>query len=428
MRNLLRCRRGSVAFATVAALVPLIGIVALGAEAGSWYVIKQNAQNAADAAAYSGGLRLACSKAGDPNSCENNIALDYVYRGKQFADRNKFCDPRDGTYPCTNSPPTGTTQTVQIDQPTSDRVRARVSQQQSAYLSALLGLTTIDIGATAIVEIKNPKDVCGLGLGPSTNGITIGGSSLLSGGGCALMSNTAAKFNSLPSFSGSGWAVNTANGCSGGHCDVSVPHNYNVLPATNPLKVLDSKSFNSRTGPSTKPCGSGKVNNGNTCSLTENSASGVYSDLTVNSGGTLNFAPGTYFFYNATISLGGTVSGTGVTLILLGDSTINISGTVNLSAPTTNSFDSALNGVLIDDQAPNKSKNAVTVNGGSVAVGGTLYFPNVDVTWAGNVQNANTTCTSVIADSLTITGNSYLSTQGCGSNTIYRTQVIALVQ
>ena len=61
MHNLLRCRRGSAAFATVVALVPLIGVVALGGEAGSWYVTKQHAQNAADAAAYSGALRVACS-------------------------------------------------------------------------------------------------------------------------------------------------------------------------------------------------------------------------------------------------------------------------------------------------------------------------------------------------------------------------------
>ena len=56
MHNLLRCRRGSVAFATVVALVPLIGVVALGGEAGSWYVTKQHAQNAADVAAISGAL------------------------------------------------------------------------------------------------------------------------------------------------------------------------------------------------------------------------------------------------------------------------------------------------------------------------------------------------------------------------------------
>ena len=58
MYNFLRCRRGSAAFATVIALVPLIGVVALGGEAGSWYVTKQHAQNAADAAAIAGGWSL----------------------------------------------------------------------------------------------------------------------------------------------------------------------------------------------------------------------------------------------------------------------------------------------------------------------------------------------------------------------------------
>src|SRR5262245_57033205 len=107
---MLRCRRGSVAFVTVIALVPLIGVVALGAEAGSWYVTRKHAQNAADASAYSGALRVACSNAGGSN-CDT--AQDYIYRGKQFADRNSFCDPRDNSlYPCASSPPTGTTQKV----------------------------------------------------------------------------------------------------------------------------------------------------------------------------------------------------------------------------------------------------------------------------------------------------------------------------
>ena len=66
MHNLLRCRRGSAAFVTVVALVPLIGVVALGGEAGSWYVTKQHAQNAADSAAMSGALRSRFQKAADP--------------------------------------------------------------------------------------------------------------------------------------------------------------------------------------------------------------------------------------------------------------------------------------------------------------------------------------------------------------------------
>src|SRR4051812_3187877 len=150
---MLRCRRGSAAFATVAALVPLIGVVALGGEAGSWYVTKQHAQNAADAAAYSGALWVACS---DPTKCDKT--QNYVDRGKQFAARNGFCD--------SGCAPTGTSQTVQIDQPTGDRVRAIVSQHQPGYLSRVLGLFPggLDIRAQAIAQVQNPKDLCFLGL------------------------------------------------------------------------------------------------------------------------------------------------------------------------------------------------------------------------------------------------------------------------
>ena len=114
MRNLLRCRRGSAAFATVVALVPLIGVVALGAEAGSWYVTKQHAQNAADAAAYSGGLVAGMSECS--GTCADTQSVDY--RGKEFAAQNAFCNAGDTSYPgsqCATSLPTGTSQTVQIN-------------------------------------------------------------------------------------------------------------------------------------------------------------------------------------------------------------------------------------------------------------------------------------------------------------------------
>jgi Flp pilus assembly protein TadG len=418
VRNLLRCRRGSVAFATVIALVPLIGVVALGAEAGSWYVTKEHAQNAADAAAYSGALRLACDISGS-STCDTAHNIDY--RGKQFADRNKFCNPLDTSYPCANSPPAGTTRTVAIDQPTSSRVRAIVSQQQPTSLAAVLGLTTVNIGALAIAEVQNPKQVCALGLGPSNNALTIGGSSQITGiTGCALMSDTAVKYNSTPTFSGSGWGVNAVNGCvaSAGHCALSVPYNYNMLPATNPLKGLDTASFNTASGKTTKQNCSGR--------LQPNNATSLYGDLTCTNGNTVTFAAGTYFFYNATIKInGGTVNGTGVTLVLLGNSSLTINGgTINLSAPTTNTFSSSLNGVLIDDQAT----GAVTVNGSTVQLGGAMYFPKADVTWGGNVQSLTTTCTEVIAKTLTINGNSYLSTDNCAPGTISKTQVVALVQ
>jgi hypothetical protein len=141
--------------------------------------------------------------------------------------------------------------------------------------------------------------------------------------------------------------------------------------------------------------------------------------------------PGTYFFYKATIKVtGGQLKGTGVTLVLLGDSQLTINGgTVDLSAPATNSFSSDLNGVLIDDQAPSKTSNKVTINGGGlVSLGGAMYFPHVDVNWSGNTASTNTTCSQVIAKTLDMSGGGYLSTQGCDPATIVYTQVVALVQ
>jgi hypothetical protein len=88
--------------------------------------------------------------------------------------------------------------------------------------------------------------------------------------------------------------------------------------------------------------------------------------------------------------------------------------------------------VLIDDQAPNRSNLAVTINGGAgvtLALGGAMYFPNVDVTMSGNSQNANTQCTEVIANSIDFSGGtSYLSTQSCAAGTVPITQVVVLVQ
>ena len=440
MRNVLRCRRGSVAFATVIALVPLIGVVALGAEAGSWYVTKQNAQNAADNAAMSGALTIAIQKAASPVVTD---AQTYDYRGRQFAAQNAFCNAGDTSYPgshCAASLPTGTSQTVQIDRGTynagaspswttdagGSSVRATVSQQQPAFLAAVLGLSTVNISARAIAEIQNPKDLCALGLGPESNGLTIGGSSVITGNGCALMSNTAVKYNGTADFSGSGWAVNGVSGCvaSAGHCDLSVPYNYSMLPATNPLAVLDTQSFNSWTATGSP--------NDLACSgtLTPNGSTNLYRNLTCTNLDTVTFSPGTYFFYNGKIRInGGTVTGTGVTLVLLGNSSLDISGgTVNLSAPATNATYPALSGVLIDDQAPTKSSNNVIINGSTVSLGGTMYFPNVEVTWGGNVQNTNTACTQVIANALTINGNAYLSTENCAPGTTGKTQVVALVQ
>ncbi len=474
MRNLLRSRRGSAAFATVIALVPLIGAVALGAEAGSWYVTWQHARNAADSAAYSGALRLACTIAGA--TCE---AQSVDYRAKQFAAQSAFCNSGDAAYPgtnCASSLPTGISQAVQIDigdynagaftTPAAgigNAVRAKVSQQQPAYLAAVLGLTTVNIPTQAIAQVQQPSKLCGLSLGPDPNGgggaLKLGGNVSNNGTGCPLMSDASVQFASTPSFTGSGWAVLGATGCSpAGTCaSATVTHNYFMPPAMDPLQRLKTETFNTASFSTPQgagnPCGgngNANISNGQSCTINQNTLTTAYSGrLSVAAGGTVNFQSiagggtyyfsgnvtiagtatlqaGTYFFKDSAITFSGTVTGTNVTLVLLGNSSLKINGGgVNLSAPTTNTFSSDLNGVLIDDQAT----GAVTINGnGTVQLGGAMYFPNTDVSFGGTAQPANTTCSEVIAQTLNMTGSAYLSTDGCVPSTIAYSQVVALVQ
>lgn len=458
MRKLLRSRRGSVAFATAAALVPVVGFMALGGEAGSWYVTKQRVQSAADAAAYSAALRYACSLGSV--ACTDTNSVDY--RGKQFAAQNSFCNAGDTSYPgsrCSTSLPSGISQSVQIatldtwNGRSGNFVQATVGQQQPAYLAKVLGYSTININAAAAAEVQNPKDLCALGLGkyPSGSAVTIGGNVVNDGNGCGILSNDTVKFNSAPTFTGSGWAIDASQGClpNKTQCSgVTVPHNYFMPAAMNPLQTLDSlTSLNNRTGnttPTTKvTCPVGVPSDVKNCYTVSPNSSGAYKDLTVTAGDYVTFdiptgRSGTYVFYNAAIKInGGYVNcncdstGKGVTLVLLGDSSLSISGgaSVQLSAPASNSSYPALSGVLIDDQAPNKSKNAINVSGTSTTVnlGGAMYFPNVNVTWSGSGASANTTCSEVIANTLTMTGNAYLSTNGCAPSTVAKTQVVALV-
>ena len=249
MHNLLRCRRGSAAFATVVALVPLIGVVALGGEAGSWYVTKQHAQNAADAAAYSGALRLACANAADRCACTDTQSVDY--RGKQFAAQNAFCNAGDTSYPGSQCAlafrqeprrPSRSIRSLHGTGSTGNFVQATVSQQQPAYLAKVLGLSTVNIGATAIAKVQIlTKPPCVLAL---TGSISFQGSPNINAPNCGMASNDTAK-NAL-NFTGGGMSINlgslsAAGGCTGAasFCNTALTY---MPPVTNPFSALDGAS------------------------------------------------------------------------------------------------------------------------------------------------------------------------------------------
>ena len=121
-----------------------------------------------------------------------------------------------------------------------DQVRATVSQQQPAYLAKVLGLSTVNIPATAIAQVQILTKPCILAL---TGSISFQGSPTVSSPNCGIASNSTAP-NAFDFTGNGGININapsfTAGGCSqtGGNQCNNVTTQAAKVP--NPLSGLDS--------------------------------------------------------------------------------------------------------------------------------------------------------------------------------------------
>ncbi|WFU30150.1 pilus assembly protein TadG-related protein [Bradyrhizobium brasilense] len=427
MRNMLRCRRGSAAFATVIALIPLIGMMALGGEAGSWYVTQQRAQGAADAAAYAGALRLACDSAPQPGtSC--NTTQTYDYRGKQVAAQNTFCNSGDTSYPgskCPTSLASGLSRSVQVASLTSwngvagTYVQATISQQQPGYLAQVLGLSTVTIAATAVAQVDSlAKPPCVLAL---KDPVTFQGSPTVSSATCGISSDSSAS-NAIGFVGNSGIQVNapsyTVGGCSqtgGSQCTGVLTYQQ---PIPDPLSAVNTALTALKT--SNFPNGSCS---GSTAVSYETGACYNNGNPTIPSA-----LSGTYYFTgNVKINGSPTITGT-ATLIFFGGGSLTITGspTIQLTAVKSPAGPSVLSStvkalmtdlLIYDNEA--YSKQGVNISGSSSSYfNGTVYVPNTPVTYGGNsAQTAPSPgCYQVIAYAVNFQGNTTLDNSKCTSD------------
>ena len=85
IKRLWNDRRGVSAWVVTVAMVPLLGMVSLGTEVGSWHVTRRHAQNAADAAAFAGATALAVNDPTGPDTAGQAFANSngFVNRGAQ---------------------------------------------------------------------------------------------------------------------------------------------------------------------------------------------------------------------------------------------------------------------------------------------------------------------------------------------------------
>lgn len=411
-----------------AAAVPLFLMSALGAEVGSWHLIRRHAQNAADAAAFAGALAV-------------TVGQSPTTQGKAYATKNGFCTTGAGC----SAPMSGATQSVSVTA-SGTTVTAVVTQNQPKFLASLvLGGGTTPITAQAVAQVQNPENVCALAL----SGMKLGGNQNIRGGNCALTSNTTVQFASTPTFIGSGWAVDASGGCSPANANCNNPganvtYNYYQPPTIPPVALtnLELQSF---------PSGSGNTNcTSATCPQLSPSPNSQ-GQLTVSNGGIQNLScPGatscTYVFDKIDVKSGGSLTScttqpTPATVltctpnagvnIVIGSGGLSINGTVNLIANPTNSSKPDLAGVLFyDKEGTSGSPVNVTFNGNSNSIyGGAMFFPHGNVTWSGNAASSNH-CTMIVANQLGFSGTSDINLDytGCPVTALPKTQIVLLVQ
>jgi hypothetical protein len=423
---------------TMLTLIPIWAMIGLVGDVGWSYYTKGAAEAAAQAAAIAAvrsamdyvaaganydcsSSSVVCQAAANCPSVIPNPPTNNIQNGCAYASYNGFTSAgASGSQTVTleanntNHAPTAPGITV------SYWVTVRISKVNPLSFLSVLGFNsaTVTARSTAAVVYKTPPS-CVVSLDPSApSAFIVGGTANVT------LSNCAAQVNSTDSsalnLNGGGClsatAINVVGQASTDACTPSANTGANAI--SDPFAALPAPSS------ATQPCDYNNTHVNGSSGTTALSP-GVYcGGLSVGSAVTLS--PGTYILKGGGLSCNSScaISGTGVTFYNTCNSgfcnggstgyqpiTINGSGSVNLSAPTSGS----LNGILFfQDRTVNNPHTDSILGGSSTSLEGTLYFPNSTLKYAGNFAGADAS-TFLIANQVNFIGNSSLQISPTGT-------------
>ncbi|MEY9755120.1 Flp pilus assembly protein TadG [Bradyrhizobium yuanmingense] len=389
LERFIRDEQGSYVLISALLMPVLVGTAGLGTEVGWWYYKHKNMQSVADSGAVS--AATAASVGGDPSSEAKAVAANYGYT-----------DGANDVTVTVNQPPKTGSQASN-----AQAIEVIVSQPQRRLLSALFGSDRVPITARS-VALPNSGTGCVLALNRSASpAVNVSGGNQLNLIKCNLYSNSSAS----PSLNVAGSASVAANqvGVVG---DVS---GASSITATNGIKthitpVADP--YADVTPPMRPSCSNAKITvnaNGKTNSLDPGCYMG---SITVNAGAVLNLNPGIYYLDGASLSVAGnaTITGSGVTLVFTGSgsdwgtASIGSNASVDLTGPTSGPTKGI---VMYGDRNMPAGTNFNLTGGATQNFGGAIYLPKANLSFSGG-NGTSTSCTKIIADTLTFSGTSNL--------------------
>ena len=387
--NLLTDQRGQTTVIMALCIGSVCGMAGFAVDVGMMFRAKRVLQTAADSGAMAG-------------------VAEMNYRGVSSAvfaatAQNGITNGSGGATVLVHGPPGGPSSGPHQSQ--ANFVEVIVSQSQPTYFMKVLGLNSMTVSARAVAGVS-PSSGCIYTLNPSGTDIGLTGSGNLSLPGCGITVNSASS--NAVSLVGSGSITAQSIGIVGGYtttgsgtlnptpitgvAPTANPLAYMVAPVYAPASCLPNPNF---VGSGTYTLGPA-IPGGTVC----------YNGLSLVGSGTLTLSPGVYVINGAFKETGSpTISGTGVTIYLpptTGSVSLTGSGSLNISAPTSGTYD----GILFFEDPGDTNTMSITGSGSST-LSGIFYAPSASVSITGS--SGSTFNADLIVKSLSITGSGTLN-------------------
>jgi Flp pilus assembly protein TadG len=376
-----RGESGQAMVLTLLCMTCLFGFVALATDVGTLFHAKRLVQTAADAAAIAGAAELNYGDAAYVTSVSRAAAA-----------QNGVTNGTNGASVSVNTPAPAYGAYAGL----TPYVEVIVSQPQPTFFMRAFSLASMTVTARAVAGTGNSQG-CIYALGTTGSDITLTGSGSIAVRNCMIIDDSSG--NPALTLTGSGDITAKSIGIAGtrfsktGSGSITPTPTTGIVPVSDPLAWLPAPSFN----PS-----SCQANPNITGSTPTTLSQGCYNGISDSGSGALTLNSGTYII-NGAFSITGSLSvtGTGVTLYFPNSGAslqLTGSGTINLTAPTTGTY----NGILFYQDRSDTA--ALSVTGSSTLnLQGIIYAPSANVTVTGSGSSA--LYTSVVAKTFTLTGS-----------------------
>jgi Flp pilus assembly protein TadG len=382
--------RGNISIGVALTFIPFAMLTSAAVDMANAVRMKAELQSAADAGVLSAAISLS---AGKSDNDKVKVANDTFYANLS----PKLLASLVAT-PITT-----------IDFPTK-KVHMTVQVETRQVLTKFFAETMkLGVEATANVEKGNP--ICMMAMNKSLDkALNIQGSATISAKGCAVHANSSSDLGLYQT--GTATAEAETFCVYGGYS--GAPGTFRPTPETNCYREEDPAASTFAAAMA--------VTDTTTCKALADNPSPVKTDMTITPGvycgglkifsGTVTMQPGTYVIRNGEFEVraGATLTGNGVTILLVGDSTtryINQGGAnMQIMAPTNGPWAGF---VIAQEPASIPTKTNQITGGGLMDINGVVYFPTQPLLVTGNGEIGDySSLFAILADTISVQGTGTL--------------------